>query len=88
MKVIRYQDKNGIIGHAAQQEDGSALKLSGDIYHSPQVTLEKADVAKLLAPVVPSSIICIGLNYRHHADETGAKFPEQPVVFSRASTRC
>jgi len=81
MKIIRYQDKNGNISHAAQQADGSALKLAGDIFHSPQVTAEKADVAKLLAPVVPSSIICIGLNYRRHAEETGAKFPEQPVVF-------
>jgi 2-keto-4-pentenoate hydratase/2-oxohepta-3-ene-1,7-dioic acid hydratase in catechol pathway len=64
MKIIRYQDKNGNINHAAQNAHGTALKLTGDVYHSPQVTNEKADVAKLLAPVVPSSIICIGLNYR------------------------
>ena len=38
-------------------------------------------MAKLLAPIQPSSIICIGLNYRKHAEETGAKFPEYPVVF-------
>ena len=41
----------------------------------------QADVAKLLAPIVPGAIICIGLNYRRHAEEAGAKFPEQPVVF-------
>ena len=81
MKIIRYRDKNGNIGYAAQQDDGSALILTGDIYNSSQVTQKKADVAKLLAPVVPSSIICIGLNYRRHAEETGAKFPEQPIVF-------
>jgi 2-keto-4-pentenoate hydratase/2-oxohepta-3-ene-1,7-dioic acid hydratase in catechol pathway len=81
MKIIRYRDKSGNVGYATQQGDGSALELTGDIYNSPQVTQEKADVAKLLAPVVPSSIICIGLNYRRHAEETGAKFPEQPIVF-------
>jgi 2-keto-4-pentenoate hydratase/2-oxohepta-3-ene-1,7-dioic acid hydratase in catechol pathway len=81
MKIIRYQDTSGTVGYATQQADGSALKLTGDIYHSPQVTAEKADVAKLLAPVQPSSIICIGLNYRKHAEETGAKFPEYPIVF-------
>ena len=81
MKIIHYQDKNGNISYAAQQADGTALKLTGDIYNSPQVTKEKAEVAKLLAPVVPSSIICIGLNYRRHAEETGAQFPEYPVVF-------
>ena len=32
MKIIRYQDKQGHIGYAAQQADGTALKLSGDIY--------------------------------------------------------
>ncbi len=81
MKIIRYQDRTGIIGYAAHQADGTALKLSGDIYNSPKLTNEKADVAKLLAPISPSSIICIGLNYRRHAQETGAKIPEFPVVF-------
>lgn len=81
MKIIRYQDQQGIVGYAAQQADGTALKLIGDIYHSPQLTTEPAEVAKLLAPIQPSSIICIGLNYRRHAQETGAKIPEYPVVF-------
>lgn len=81
MKIIRYQDQQGIVGYAAQQADGTALKLIGDICHSPQLTTEPAEVAKLLAPIQPSSIICIGLNYRRHAQETGAKIPEYPVVF-------
>ena len=81
MKIIRYQDRQGNIGHAAQQEDGVPLKLRGDIYAAPTVTGEKAEIARLLAPVAPASIICIGLNYRRHAEETGAKFPEFPVVF-------
>jgi 2-keto-4-pentenoate hydratase/2-oxohepta-3-ene-1,7-dioic acid hydratase in catechol pathway len=81
MKIIRYHDQQRAIAYAAQQPDGTALKLTGDIYHAPQLTNEKAAVAKLLAPIQPSSIICIGLNYRKHAEETGAKFPEFPVVF-------
>ncbi|HXI71708.1 MAG TPA: fumarylacetoacetate hydrolase family protein [Verrucomicrobiae bacterium] len=81
MKIIRYQDRKGITGHAAQQSDGTALKLAGDLHQSPKLTTEKADVTKLLAPIQPSSIICIGLNYRRHAEETGAKIPEYPVVF-------
>ena len=81
MKIIRYQDQQGTIAHAAQQPDGTALKLIGDIFNSPKVTTEKADVTKLLAPIQPSAIICIGLNYRRHAQETDAKIPEYPVVF-------
>ncbi len=81
MKIIRCQDRHGNIIHAAQQADGTALKLAGDIFDSPQVTAEPVEIARLLAPIQPSSIICIGLNYRQHAEETGAKFPQFPVVF-------
>lgn len=81
MKIIRYQDSKGNIGHGALQADGTALKLAGNIFDSPKVTTEKADVVKLLAPVEPSGIICIGLNYRRHAQETNAKIPQFPVVF-------
>ena len=81
MKIIRCEDQKGNIVHAIQSPDGSALKLTGDIYGSLQPTFEKVEIKKLLAPIQPSSIICIGLNYRKHAEETGAKFPEYPIVF-------
>jgi 2-keto-4-pentenoate hydratase/2-oxohepta-3-ene-1,7-dioic acid hydratase in catechol pathway len=81
MRIIRYEDNQGNIKYAAQQADGSALKLYGDIFAGPHLSGERAEVARLLAPIVPASIICIGLNYRRHAEETGAKFPEYPVVF-------
>lgn len=83
MKTIRYQDKDGIIGYAALQADGSALKLTGDLYTGLLSTDEVAEVTKLLAPLVPTAILCIGLNYRKHAEETGAKYPEYPVLFSK-----
>jgi 2-keto-4-pentenoate hydratase/2-oxohepta-3-ene-1,7-dioic acid hydratase in catechol pathway len=42
-----------------------------------------ADV-KLLAPVPrPGKIICVGLNYRDHARETGQDIPTEPVLFSK-----
>ena len=81
MKIIRCRDRQGNIVHAIQQAGGLVLKLAGEIFDSPKVTPEKVEVAKLLAPIEPTSIICIGLNYRKHAEETGAKFPEYPVVF-------
>lgn len=31
----------------------------------------------------PGKVICIGLNYRDHAEETGAAIPEEPVVFNK-----
>ncbi|HEV8492051.1 MAG TPA: fumarylacetoacetate hydrolase family protein [Candidatus Angelobacter sp.] len=39
-------------------------------------------------PVVthPEKIVCVGLNYRKHAQETGAQIPKQPVLFSKFNT--
>ncbi|HEY6793618.1 MAG TPA: fumarylacetoacetate hydrolase family protein [Kineosporiaceae bacterium] len=38
------------------------------------------------APIArPGKIICIGLNYRDHAAETGAAIPAEPVIFMKAS---
>lgn len=81
MKIIRYRDPAGNIGYASQQAGGLALKLEGTLYNGLRATTAKAEVSRLLAPVEPTTIICIGLNYRKHAEETGAKFPEYPVVF-------
>ena len=37
--------------------------------------------AKLLAPVRPSKIVCVGRNYRGHAAEMGHEVPKQPLIF-------
>jgi len=34
----------------------------------------------------PSKIVCVGLNYRAHAEETGGKLPPEPMLFMKAST--
>lgn len=41
---------------------------------------------KLLAPVLPSKIIAIGLNYRAHAEEFGLSMPETPMVLLKPPT--
>lgn len=38
----------------------------------------------LLAPVVPSKIVCIGRNYREHAAELGNEVPKEPLIFLKA----
>jgi 2-keto-4-pentenoate hydratase/2-oxohepta-3-ene-1,7-dioic acid hydratase in catechol pathway len=45
------------------------------------------DQAKFLPPIPdPHKIICVGLNYRDHAEETGAPIPKEPVLFSKYAT--
>ena len=40
----------------------------------------------LLAPVTPSKIVCIGLNYRDHAAEQKKPIPAEPLIFIKPST--
>ena len=39
------------------------------------------DAARLLAPVAPSKIVCIGRNYREHAKELSHPIPSEPLIF-------
>lgn len=86
MKIIRYSDSDSNIHYAAQQEDGSAREIEGCIYGDHTVTDRVADVRKLLAPIAPSTIYCIGLNYVRHAEEGGLPKPEWPVLFMKSPT--
>jgi 2,4-diketo-3-deoxy-L-fuconate hydrolase len=49
---------------------------------------EKLGKVERFAPVIkrPSKIVCVGLNYSDHAKETGAKAPEEPVLFFKSTT--
>ena len=85
MKILRYLDPNGQIHFASQKPDGAAERLSGDLYAGLTPTGEAASVAKVLAPLVPTGILCIGLNYKHHAAESGMKAPEIPILFVKGN---
>ena len=42
--------------------------------------------ARLLAPVRPSKIVCVGRNYREHAAELGHEVPKEPLLFFKPSS--
>jgi 2-keto-4-pentenoate hydratase/2-oxohepta-3-ene-1,7-dioic acid hydratase in catechol pathway len=44
------------------------------------------DEVKLLAPCTPSKVICLGVNYRSHAIETGLAIPTVPLIFLKPPT--
>ena len=81
MKIIRYQSPTGEIGYAQEHADGTATKLRGALLENLQPTGETAPIAKVLAPLDPTAILCIGLNYRQHAAETNTPLPQFPVLF-------
>ncbi len=41
---------------------------------------------RLLAPVIPSKIVCVGRNYREHAKELGNEVPDEPLLFLKPSS--
>lgn len=84
MKIIRFLDAQNVTQLGALQPDGSALLIEGGLFGDRKVTSKAAEVKKLLAPLLPVSIPCIGLNYRHHAAESGAPIPQFPVLFHKA----
>lgn len=81
MKIIRYRDSSASVHYGRQLDDGSVHRLTGDPYSGLQDTGETADVATLLAPIEPTQILCIGLNYKHHAAEAGMAMPARPILF-------
>jgi 2-keto-4-pentenoate hydratase/2-oxohepta-3-ene-1,7-dioic acid hydratase in catechol pathway len=83
MKIIRCIDSLGNSGYASHQPDGTVLAIEGDLLGEYQVTDRKVKVAKLLAPIQPTAILCIGLNYKFHAEEANAAVPPYPVVFMK-----
>ena len=84
MRIIRYLAQEGDIRFAAEQSGGRCFDIRGDIFQTFEVTGHESNMVKILAPIEPRVILCIGLNYRKHAEETGAKIPEWPVLFLKS----
>jgi 2-keto-4-pentenoate hydratase/2-oxohepta-3-ene-1,7-dioic acid hydratase in catechol pathway len=64
-----------------------AIKAAAKAVGRPDAVRCEAAKAKLLPPVTdPKKIVCLGLNYRDHAAETGAQIPKEPVLFSKYAT--
>jgi len=67
----------------APQEDLSARILGGLPVPTLAVNFEPVPLSdlKLLPPVTPSKILCVGRNYRDHAAELGNEVPKEPLLF-------
>jgi 2-keto-4-pentenoate hydratase/2-oxohepta-3-ene-1,7-dioic acid hydratase in catechol pathway len=65
----------------------AALQAAKEAAARPSAVKVPAAGAKLQPPIPdPNKIVCLGLNYRDHAAETGAKIPSEPILFSKFST--
>ncbi len=64
-------------------EDVKALKNSADKFLNPSELIAESNLEIGACVSNPSKIICIGLNYRKHAIESGMAIPEVPITFTK-----
>jgi 2-keto-4-pentenoate hydratase/2-oxohepta-3-ene-1,7-dioic acid hydratase in catechol pathway len=83
MRIIRCRTTDGTTTYAALGPDGAARAIEGDPFGDHWVGDRVLDVAERLAPIVPTQLIGIGLNYKRHAAESGMATPAYPVVFHK-----
>ncbi len=93
MKYCRFQMNDqvhyGLVEPVAGLEQITRLLLSppeesnGSLEDLPSKRMEHLalEAARLLPPVRPSKIVCVGRNYREHAAELGNKVPTEPMIF-------
>lgn len=83
MRIVRFQHAGEVL-HGRQVDDASAEVIEGDLFGAHRLTGRVVAIEKLLAPIVPADILCIGLNYRKHAEESGSAIPRHPMLFIKS----
>ena len=84
MKIIRFESA-GRTHLGSLHADGRVTLLEGDLFGTLRDTGTVAVVDRVLAPLEPRDILCIGLNYKQHAAESNAEPPAHPVLFLKNS---
>ena len=88
MKLCRFTHQDFFQPHYGIVEKTSVRPLiDADAFGSrPRARSEKIPLneVRLLAPVAPSKIVCVGRNYREHAAELGNTMPDAPLLFLKA----
>lgn len=87
MKFVRYQTASGA-SYGIVGDDDTVTAISGTPFgeYSRGNVAGSLESLKLLPPVEPGKIICVGLNYREHIRETNAQAPEFPMLFMKPRT--
>jgi len=86
MRLVRFRFADRIATGVLQ--DGAIGVLQGTFFENPLPSGDELplDDVRLLAPVLPSKVVCLGKNYAAHAAEFGGEVPEEPLVFLKPST--
>jgi 2-keto-4-pentenoate hydratase/2-oxohepta-3-ene-1,7-dioic acid hydratase in catechol pathway len=80
LKTARY----AVLEESIVQPLTDDYRIGADLGFFNQEGSFALDEVRLLAPVVPSKVVCVGRNYREHAAELGNKMPDEPLLFLKA----
>ncbi len=94
MKIVRFRQngigKKGILYNEGIKELSCSIT---DVFKTAdfEVFLKKEPIynineVEILPPIKPSKIVCVGLNYRDHAQELNMDLPDEPVLFIKPPT--
>jgi 2-keto-4-pentenoate hydratase/2-oxohepta-3-ene-1,7-dioic acid hydratase in catechol pathway len=88
MRLVRFRFGDRIATGAIDAGSDDIRILRGTFFEDPVPTGEQVPLAdvRLLAPVLPSKLVCVGRNYAAHAAEWGLDVPEEPLLFLKPST--
>lgn len=85
MRFCRYITKDNLVLTGWMQAEAVG-QVEGDLYGEFRRLEARTPLknVRLLAPVRPGKIICVGRNYVEHAQEQGVDVPESPLLFLKA----
>jgi 2-keto-4-pentenoate hydratase/2-oxohepta-3-ene-1,7-dioic acid hydratase in catechol pathway len=88
MRLLRFRYGDRIATGAVEPGSDEVRILKGTFFEDPLPTGEVVplDDVHLLAPVLPSKLVCLARNYAAHAAEWGLDVPEEPMLFLKPST--
>jgi len=88
MRLLRFRHGDRISTGAVQPGSDTVQVITGTFFEDPLPTGEEVSIddVMLLAPVLPSKLVCVGKNYAAHAAEFGMEVPEEPLLFLKPST--
>ena len=88
MRYCRFENDGsvefGLVESVAGREEITAILQSPELHADPPAKAIPGlalSEARILAPVRPSKIVCVGRNYREHAAELGNEVPSEPLIF-------
>ncbi|WP_052666373.1 fumarylacetoacetate hydrolase family protein [Nitriliruptor alkaliphilus] len=85
-RYVRFATDEGPRYGVLEQTEVAVISPHPFAAHSPTGERVPVQGLVLLAPVIPSKIVCVGRNYRDHAAELGGEVPDEPLFFLKPSS--